>query len=99
LQPGNIIQHNEGENAFQHSSGPAHWGAMSLPVSEMVSVGAEMAGLDLTPPKDPLILTPAPSAIAKLQRLHRAAVELAENAPEIIANPDAARGLEQAVIE
>jgi hypothetical protein len=27
LQPGNIIRHDEGENAFQHSSGPAHWGA------------------------------------------------------------------------
>ena len=99
LRPGNIIRHNEGENAFQHSSGPAHWSAMSLPVGDMVSVGAEIAGLDLTPPKDPLILAPAPSAIAKLQRLHRAAGDLAENAPEIIANPDAARGLEQALIE
>ena len=32
LQPSNIIRHNEGENAFQHSSGPVSWGAMSLPV-------------------------------------------------------------------
>jgi AraC-like DNA-binding protein len=35
----------------------------------------------------------------KLQRLHAAAVRLAKNAPEIIANPDAARGFEQALIE
>jgi AraC-like DNA-binding protein len=37
--------------------------------------------------------------MARLQRLHVAAGRLAEEAPEIIANPDAARGLEQALIE
>jgi len=72
---------------------------MSLPLEDMVSIGAEIAGLDLTPPKDPLIFTSPPSAIAKLQRLHAAAGDLAENVPEIIANPDAARGLEQELIE
>lgn len=99
LQPNNIIRHNEGENAFQHSSGPASWEAMSLPVADMVSVGAEIAGPDLAPPNDPLILTPSPAAMARLQRLHAAAGDLAENAPEIIANPEAARGLEQELIE
>ena len=99
LQPSNIIRHTDGENAFQRSSGPAFWGAMSLPVGDMVSVGAAIAGLDLSPPKDPLVLTPSPSAMTRLQRLHAAAGDLADNAPEIIANPDAARGLEQALIE
>ena len=37
--------------------------------------------------------------MAKLQRLHAAAGHLPEEASEIIANPDAARGLEQALIE
>jgi AraC-like DNA-binding protein len=99
VQPSNIIRHVEGENAFQRSPGPVFWGAMSLPVADMVAVGAAMAGLDLTPPKDPLILTPLPSAMARLQRLHAAAGQLAEDAPEIIAQPEAARGLEQALIE
>jgi hypothetical protein len=40
LQPSNIIRHIEGENAFQRSSGPAFWGAMSLPVADMVTFGA-----------------------------------------------------------
>jgi AraC-like DNA-binding protein len=72
---------------------------MSLPVADMVAVGAVIAGLDLTPPKNPLILTPSRSAMAKLQRLHAAAGQLVEDAPEIIAHPEAARGLEQALIE
>ena len=37
--------------------------------------------------------------MAKLQRLHTAAGDLAKNAPEILANPDAAHGLEQALVE
>jgi AraC-like DNA-binding protein len=37
--------------------------------------------------------------MAKLQRLHAAAGHLAETAPEVIAKPEAARGLEQALIE
>jgi hypothetical protein len=65
----------------------------------MVSLGAAIAGVDLRPPKDPLVHTPSPSPIAKLRRLHAAAGALAENAPEIIANPHAARDLEQALIE
>lgn len=99
LQSTNIVQHNEGQNAFQHSSGSACFGAMSLPVEEMVSVGASMAGCDLTPPKDALTLTPPPSAMATLRRLHAAAGQLAEDAPAVIAHPEAARGLEQALIE
>jgi AraC-like DNA-binding protein len=72
---------------------------MSLPVEDMVSLGTAIAGCDLTPPKDPLTVTPPSGALARLLRLHAATGHLAEEAPEIIANPDAARGLEQALIE
>ena len=72
---------------------------MSLPVEDMASVGAAIAGCDLTPPHDALPITPPPFAMARLQRLHAAAGQLAEDAPEIIAHPEVARGLEQALIE
>jgi AraC-like DNA-binding protein len=99
MQPTNIVRHSEGQSYYRRSSGLAIYGSMSLPVAVMVSFGAAIAGVDLTPPKDPLIHTPPRSAMTKLQRLHAAAADLAESAPEIIANPDAARGLEQALIE
>lgn len=73
---------------------------MSLPVEDIVSAGELLVGLDLLPPpRDLLPITPRPEASARLQRLHAAAADLAEDEPEIIANPYAARGLEQAVIE
>jgi AraC-like DNA-binding protein len=65
----------------------------------MIAVGAAVAGIDLTPPGSPLVMASAPAAIARLQRLHEAAGNLAEDAPAVLAHPEAARGLEQALLE
>jgi hypothetical protein len=73
MLPTNIVRYAEGQSYYRRSAGFASYGSMSLPVADMVSVGAAVAGLDLAPPKDPLILTPPPSAMATLQRLHAAA--------------------------
>jgi AraC-like DNA-binding protein len=94
-----IMRHNEGNSNYLRSSGFACYGSMSLPVADMVSAGAAIAGCELAPPKDAFTHTPARHAMARLQRLHAAAGDLAESAREILANPDAARGLEQALIE
>src|SRR5258707_5366225 len=72
---------------------------MSLPLDEMVALGAAVAGFDLGPSVDDLTVTPSPDAMAKLQRLCAAAGDLAEDAPAVLAHPEAARGLEQALIE
>jgi AraC-like DNA-binding protein len=99
MQPTDIVRHAEDEAYFQRSSGSASFGAMSLPEEDMAAIGEAMAGLDLTPPRDAMLVTPQPSAMARLQRLHAAAGHLAEEAPEVILNADAARGLEQALVE
>lgn len=99
MQPSAILRHGPAHDYYQRSSGFACLGTMSLPVEEISSAGETMAGLDLTTPPDATLITPQPAAIARLQRLHAAAGHLAERAPEIIANSDAAHGLEQALIE
>jgi hypothetical protein len=99
LAPGDMMLHNLDQSHFQQTSGLASSGFMSLPVEDFVSAGATMVGCDLTPPKDPLIFRPPSHALTKLRWLHATAGRLAQEAPEIIANPDAARGLEQALIE
>jgi len=99
MLPTNIVRHGEGASTFQRSSGSARWGAMSLPLADAAAVGETLAGCDLMPPRSTTLITPSPSAMARLQRLHAAAAQLAEDAPEVIAHPEAARGLEQALIE
>ena len=65
----------------------------------MQRLSETLAGCDLMPPRSTTLITPSPSAMARLQRLHAAAAQLAEDAPEVIAHPEAARGFEQALIE
>jgi AraC-like DNA-binding protein len=97
MLPSNIIRCSNGKSFFRRSAGLASFGTISLPVKEMAAVSA-IAGCDLTPPIDALSVIPPPAAIAKLQRLHAAAGQLAADAPAVIAQPEAARGLEQALI-
>jgi AraC-like DNA-binding protein len=80
------------------SSGPMNWGSMSLRLEDIPSV-SEAVGFDLTPPKSERIIKPCPSAIANLQRLHSAAALVATEAPEVINNPEGARGLEQILLQ
>lgn len=99
IYPSAILRFGQGCEYYQRSSGFTDLASMSLPSEDVASVGEVMSGLDLTARRHALSIKPAPAAMAKLQRLHAAAGDLAENAPEIIANPEAARGLEQALIE
>jgi AraC-like DNA-binding protein len=94
----NVIRHSDAQEYFRRSSGFASYGSMSVPIEGIASVGA-VAGCDLMPPRDMRSHTPEPSALAKLRDLHAAAGQLAEHAPAVIDHPEAAHGLEQALIE
>jgi len=95
---GSLQRHREGQSSFQRSTGSTHLASMSLPIADMEAIGATLCGCDLTPPKDPLFVTPPPAAMERLQTLHAAAGHLAEHAPQVIACPEAACALEQALI-
>jgi len=97
-QPTNIVRPGPGQGYFIRSSGAFRLGAMSLPMEDLSSIGV-LAGVDVTRSRDAMLLTPPPTAMARLQRLHATAAGLAEDAPEIIAHPEAASSLEQALIQ
>jgi AraC-like DNA-binding protein len=99
LHPSAIVRHTRREEYHQRSSGSARFGTISLPVDDLAAVGEAMAKVDLTPPPDASLVAPSPSRMTRLQRLHAAVAQLAEDAPEIIAQPEAARGIEQTLIE
>jgi AraC-like DNA-binding protein len=98
IVPSAILRHGQADQYYHRSCGVADFATMSLPLAAVAAVGETMAGADLTPPRDAISATPPPAAMARLQRLHAAAGRLADEAPEIIADPDAARGLEQALV-
>ena len=99
LSWGSLARLSAGNSCYQHTSGPTSYGGMSLPIEIMASISAAMLGEDLTPPPDDLAIQPPARAMARLQHLHETAGHLAEDAPSVLAHPEAARGLEQALIE
>jgi len=90
---------NSAHGYFLHSPGPASYGTVSVPLDEITALAPAPNKRAPTSSEDYMILTPASSAIGRLRRLHGAACDLAGDAPAVLAQPEAARGLEQALIE
>ena len=92
-------QMRSGQSFYERAPTPVPFAGMSLPLEEMTAVAIAVAGRDLTPPHNVVLFTPSAEALAHVRRLHAAAGHLAEYAPGALAHPEAARGLEQALIE
>src|SRR5580700_4882365 len=93
-----VARLNASQSYYLHAPGPASYATMSLPLNELASLGG-VVGHDLTQPKVLLSVAPPPDALARMRRLHEAAGYLAEDAPAVLAHPEGARGLEQALTE
>jgi AraC-like DNA-binding protein len=98
LTPTSIARLRPGQSYYQHTSGPTLHCALSLPLDDMESMCAIGPGCPPTPRDDDVTITPSPEAMARLQRLAKATADFAEDAPAVLTHPEAARGLEQAVI-
>ena len=98
MQTTNIERLAHDQTIYTRSSGTVSWGTISLPVDALAAIGAATAGYDLKPPVDVVTETPPPVMITRLRRLHATAGHLAKEAPDIIANPEAARGLEHELV-
>ena len=94
-----MMRHSREHAYYERTSGPTHWGTISMPVDDMIAAGEMLGGYDLRPPRDPTIVTPPSEALADFHRLHAAVGALADTAPSVIADPEAARGLEQSLVE
>ena len=86
-----------GQEFYHQTFDASSYVTLSLPPDAMSSLN-ELASH--VPTNNDLIkYTPPPAALAKLRRLRDAAGCLAEDAPAVIQHPEAARSLEQALIE
>jgi hypothetical protein len=85
--------------ALQWQQPPSCAIAETMPVEDMAAAGTAIAGCNLMPQRDPLIVNPSLQAMIRLLRLHADVGNSAENAPHTIADAEVARGLEQSLIE
>jgi AraC-like DNA-binding protein len=99
LTAATVMRAAGGHAYFGRSLSAGALGFMSLPRSEAIAVGAALGGRDMRPPADILFARPEPDVLAKLRRLYDAAITLVRDAPEVVSHSEAARGLEQALID
>src|SRR6516162_6337182 len=78
---------------------PSEWGTVSLTPEDLAAAGQTIIGRELALPTFARSLAPRPPALLRLRELHEAASHLAKTAPDILAKPDVARAMEQALVE
>ena len=79
------------------TSGESCWASMSLSPDDLAAAGRILLGHDTDWPGRRLI-QPPPHLMLKLLNLHQAACDLATTAPDILAQPEVSKALEQALV-
>jgi AraC-like DNA-binding protein len=72
---------------------------MSLMPEDLAAAGRAIIGRELTPPSFMLPIRPPTPSLSRLLQLHEATGHLAKNAPDILAKPEVARAIEEALVE
>ena len=98
FSPGQIIINPAGSTYHHMTPVRCHWGDISLSWDDLAAAGRALTGCDLTPSPVPKILRPRPVLMSRLVALHEAAGSLARTAPDLVAQSDVARALEQALL-
>jgi AraC-like DNA-binding protein len=98
VSPGTLVI-NAPRSTYHHMTfANCHWGDIAIAPDDLASVCQTLAGRDLTSADIPQILVPRPAPMSRLLRLHEAAGNLAQTAPDILMLPEVARSFEQALV-
>jgi AraC-like DNA-binding protein len=84
---------------YLRSSAPCRWGSVSLMPEDLAAASKAIIGRELVPASFARSLTPPTAALSRLRKLHEAADQLAKTAPDILAKPEVARAIEEALVE
>jgi AraC-like DNA-binding protein len=97
MQVGEMITLGPGQRLHARSDGPCQWAAIRLPVADFVQYGSALRGVT---PMVPALARwrPPRAALRQLRHLCQAAVRIAEARSGVLADREAAHGLEQQMI-
>ncbi|MGA7261890.1 MAG: AraC family transcriptional regulator, partial [Stellaceae bacterium] len=84
---------------YLRSSAACGWGTMSLTPEDLAAASEAIIERPLAPPSFPRLVSPLAPVVSRLLRLHEAAGHLARTAPDILAKPEVARAIEEALVE
>ena len=84
---------------YLRSSADCGLGYMSLAPQDLGAASKAIIGCELEPATFAYSLAPSAPLLLRLRQLHEAADHLANTAPDLLANPEVARAIEQALVE
>jgi AraC-like DNA-binding protein len=99
MGPREIMTVGPGERLHMRSHGRYRWGAIWLPVSELVRYGSVMTGSAFTVPSGALRWRLRPAIGSHLRHLHSAAIGFVEGRSDALVDRETAHGLEQQLID
>ena len=97
FQPGDIVSTALGGEYHHRGIGNARWGSIALEAKDLAAFGRALVGREVRFPAATQILRPSPGLVSQLLSLQKAANDLATSAPDILAHPEVARAIEQAL--
>ena len=95
---GDVVAAGPGTKLFVRTQGPCHWSIISCPVGLFTRFHGAIIGRSALPATGLGVWRPSRSRIGRLRHFHTAAIRMAHGKWEILAEADAARGLEQELI-
>ena len=98
MRAGEIMIVGPGQRVHARTDGPCRWGAIWLPVEELIRYGRALTGARFGVPPVAQCWRPPPAAGRHLRQLHAAAIRMAQIRPQAFVDAEAAHGLEQQLI-
>ena len=98
MQASEIVTLGRGEQVYARTDGPCRWGAIQIPGEDLAQYARALSGAEFVVPPAAR-WRPRRAALRQLRHFHGAAVRRVEARSAVLADAEAAHGLEQQIIE
>lgn len=95
---GELVVAGPGSTHHHQTGAPCRWTTMSLTRDDLAAASIALVDINLATPSNSHRLRPPPKLMSRLLNLHRAAEKLAAHSPDVLAQPEAERTLEHALV-
>ncbi len=99
VTPGQITAQHSQRPISIKTTGAKHTSSLSLTREDFAQFGYTLVGRELAVPAIESVLTPPTQQMSSLHRIYESTVHLAQTSPDVLAQPAAAHGLEQQLIQ
>jgi AraC-like DNA-binding protein len=96
--PGDLVISRPYSENHQRAPAGSHWRSMSLSADDLAAAARIIIGRDLTQVIATRMMRPPPHLMSRLLQLHEAACRLATTVPDVLAQSEVARALEQELV-